>query len=495
MTERSGRRSPRPVTQVDDTWIAGASAFELADAIRTGATTSRRVVEFHIGILREREAFGAVARDRFDEALAEADAADAASPGTATDRPLHGVPCTIKESIPVTGMPHTAGLSSRAGIIADTDAIAVQRLRRAGAIVVGVTNTAELCLGIESTNSVYGRTSNPYDLRRVSGGSSGGEGSAIGGGGIPCGGGGDTGGSIRIPSFYCGVFGHKPSPGLVPANESIPSLSGEEEVDLLETLGPMARRASDLMPLLRILADDDGTRIGTTESVNLEGLRVVIPTKSSYLRPMDRSVRDARDAAGAALADRGADVVWQPMPAMRRVIASYLMELRKHAGTSVMSLFDSFGEPDSRHLTPAVLRANSLQLQLAMIGDRLPELLPGPARNLLDKFAADLADEVDGAIGDGVMLHPPLPQPAPLHHGTLARPWLFGGAAIFNMLGLAVTEVPLGFSRRGLPVGVQVAARPGNDNVTIAVALELEKQFGGWVAPQDVTAGSVATTT
>ncbi|WP_082501617.1 amidase [Williamsia sp. Leaf354] len=492
MTHPRARRPDAPTT-VDDDWIGTASAFELAEAIADGRTTSRRVVQFHIDTLRSRAEFGAIARDRFDAALAEADAVDSAGTKADPDRPLLGVPCTIKESIPVTGMPHTAGLSSRAGIIADVDAIAVQRLRRAGAIVVGVTNTAELCLGIESTNSVYGRTSNPYDVRRVSGGSSGGEGSAIGGGGIPFGVGGDTGGSIRIPSFYCGVFGHKPSPGLVPANESIPSLSGEEEVDLLETLGPMSRRASDLMPLLRILADDaDGRRCGSIDAVDLEGLRVVIPTKSSYLRPMDRSVRDARDAAGEALAERGADVVWQPMPAMRRVIASYLMELRRHAGTSVMNLFDSFGETPQRHLTPAVLRANSLQLQLAMIGDRLPELLPPPARKLLDKFARDLADEVAAAIGDGVMLHPPLPQPAPFHHGTLARPWLFGGAAIFNMLGMAVTEVPLGFSPRNLPVGVQVASQPGNDNVTIAVALELEKAFGGWVPPHAVSARSAA---
>ncbi|MEH3155891.1 MAG: amidase family protein [Gordonia paraffinivorans] len=321
------------------------------------------------------------------------------------------------------------------------------------------------------------------------GGSSGGEGAAIGSGGSPFGLGGDTGGSIRIPSFYCGVFGHKPSPGLVPANESVPSLAGDDGLDTMETLGPMARRAEDLMPLLQILAADDGTRCGDVDSVDLDGLTVVVPTRSSYVRPMNRAVRDARDAAGQSLADAGADVRWQPMTAMRRVIASYLMELRRHAGMPVMSLFDSLSETPGRHLTPAVLRADSLQLRLAMIGDRIPELLPKPGRDLLDRYARDLKDEVFGAIGDGVMLHPPLPAPAPLHHGTLARPWLFGGAAMFNMLGMAVTEVPLGFDRRGLPVGVQVAARPGNDHVTIAVARHLESVFGGWVAPEDVTRG------
>ncbi|GAA2057146.1 amidase [Williamsia deligens] len=471
-----------------DVWLRDASAAELAEAIHSGQVTSRRVVEFHIGRLRSRSSLTSVVADRYDAALDEADAVDARiASGEAPGGPLAGVPCTVKESIPVTGMPHTAGMASRRGIVSPTDAVAVQRIRAAGAIVLGVTNTAELCLGIESTNSVHGRTNNPYDERRVSGGSSGGEGAAIGSGGSPIGIGGDTGGSIRIPSFYCGVFGHKPSPGLVPANESVPSLAGDADLDTMETLGPMARRAGDLMPLLRILADDDGTRCGEVGSVDLDGLTVVVPTKSSFVRPMNRAVRDARDAAGRALAEAGADVTWQPMPGMRRVIASYLMELRRHAGMPVMSLFDSLSEKPGRHLTPAVLRADSLQLRLAMIGDRIPELLPKPGRDLLDRYARELADEVFTAVGDGVMLHPPLPAPAPLHHGTLARPWLFGGAAMFNMLGMAVTEVPLGFDPRGLPVGVQVAAAPGNDHVAIAVAEHLESVFGGWVAPEDVT--------
>ena len=478
------------MTAVSDVWIRDASALELAAAIRAGDVTSRQVVQFHVDRLRDRAELTAVVADRYDAALDEADAVDARiAAGESPGGPLAGVPCTVKESIPVVGMPHTAGMASRRGIVAQTDAIAVQRIRAAGAVVLGVTNTAELCLGIESTNGVHGRTSNPYDERRVSGGSSGGEGAAIGSGGSPVGIGGDTGGSIRIPSFYCGVFGHKPSPGLVPANESVPSLAGDADVDTLETLGPMARRAEDLMPLLRILADDDGTRCRDVGSVDLAGLTVVVPTKSSFVRPMNRAVRDARNAAGQALADAGSDVTWQAMPAMRRVIASYLMELRRHAGMPVMSLFDSLAETPGRHRTPAVLRADSLQLRLAMIGDRIPELLPKPGRDLLDRFARDLEDEVFTAVGDGVMLHPPLPAPAPLHHGTLARPWLFGGAAMFNMLGMAVTEVPLGFDHRGLPVGVQVAARPGNDHVTIAVAQHLESVFGGWVAPEDVTRG------
>lgn len=475
--------SSENVVRVTDSWIGAASGIELAEAIRSGRTTSRRVVALHIATLLRRAGDGAIARDRFAAALDEAGHVDAGPPTTAADRPLAGVPCTIKESIPVAGMPHTAGLASRAGVVAESDALVVQRLRNAGAIIVGVTNTSEMCLGIESTNSVYGRTSNPYDRHRVSGGSSGGEGAAIVGGGSPFGVGGDTGGSIRIPSFFCGVFGHKPSPGLVPAHEQIPSVSRTGESSRLETLGPMTRRASDLMPLLRILADDDGSRCKSTESVDLNGLRVVIPTGSTYLRPMDRSLRDARDAAGMALAELGADVQWQPMPAMRRLMSSYLAELRRHAPSPVTTMFDSFDVSGAAHRTPALLRASSLQLRLAMVGDHLLGSAPKMVGRRLDSIASDLADEVAEVVGEGVMMHPPLPRPAPLHNATLGRPWLFGGAALFNLLGMTATEVPLGLNKRGLPVGVQVAAAAGNDHVTIAVATALESHFGGWVSP------------
>ncbi|MEH3155892.1 MAG: amidase family protein [Gordonia paraffinivorans] len=159
------------MTAVSDAWIRDASATELAEAIRGGEVTSRSVVQFHVDRLRARRQLTSVVADRYDEALDEADAVDARiAAGESAGGPLAGVPCTVKESIPVVGMPHTAGLASRRGIVTHDDALAVSRLRDAGAIVLGVTNTAELCLGIESTNSVHGRTRNPYDERRVSGG-------------------------------------------------------------------------------------------------------------------------------------------------------------------------------------------------------------------------------------------------------------------------------------------------------------------------------------
>src|SRR6202011_2168840 len=170
--------------------------------------------------------------------------------------PLLGVPFTVKESIAVRGMPNSAGLVARQGLASEDNAPAVQRLLDAGAIALGVTNTSELTLWIESNNRVYGQTSNPYDGTRTAGGSSGGEGAAVGSGGSPFGIASDIAGSIRIPAFFCGVFGHKPSAGLVPNSGLYPPAPGESG-RMLGT-GPLARRAEDLMPLLRIIAGPDG---------------------------------------------------------------------------------------------------------------------------------------------------------------------------------------------------------------------------------------------
>ena len=126
--------------------------------------------------------------------------------------PLLGVPFTVKESIALEGMPNTAGVVARREYRASRTATAVKRLVDAGAIPLGVTNTSELTLWIESENRLYGRTNNPYDWSRTAGGSSGGEGAAVGSGGSAFGIGGDIGGSIRIPALFCGVFGHKPRP-------------------------------------------------------------------------------------------------------------------------------------------------------------------------------------------------------------------------------------------------------------------------------------------
>lgn len=259
------------------------SAVQLAQRIRAREVRARAVLDAHIERIEYvNPKLNALVKARFEQARAEADAADARieREDAAQLPPLLGVPCTIKECLAFEGMPHTAGLISRKGVVAQADAPVVARVRAAGAIPMGVSNLSELCIWMESFNRVYGRTNNPYDLKRTVGGSSGGEGALVGSGASPFGVGSDFGGSIRMPAFFNGIFGHKPSGGLVPPLGQYPLPRGVGLRYL--SVGPLTRHAEDSMPLLRILAgpcsEEDGCVPMTLEDprrVQLRGLQVV----------------------------------------------------------------------------------------------------------------------------------------------------------------------------------------------------------------------------
>src|SRR5215210_5172479 len=327
------------------------SASDLAAAIRAGELSAREVVEAHAWRLHRRQPrTNALACDRFADALAEADAADARIAAAGVEEalpPFLGVPCTIKESIALLGMPNCAGVVALHERRAGTTAPAAQRLMDAGFIPLGVTNTSELTMWIESDNRVYGRTRNAYDPRRIAGGSSGGEGAAVGSGGSPVGLGSDIGGSIRLPAFFNGVFGHKPSPGCVPTTGQFPSTSGEAAFML--TLGPLARHAEDLMAVTRVVSGPDGQdercverELGDPEAVDLADVRVLVADDASLL-PARRELREARDAAAQALQDAGARCERISLKQLRRALELYLAALGDGAGVSLADLLVEAG--------------------------------------------------------------------------------------------------------------------------------------------------------
>jgi fatty acid amide hydrolase 2 len=474
------------------------SARELAEAIRSGRLSAREVVEAHAWRLhRCQPRTNALARDRFAAALEEADAADARI-AAAGDRaglpPFLGVPCTIKESIGLRGMPNSAGVVALRDRRAERTAPAAQRLIDAGFIPLGVTNTSELTMWIESENRVYGRTRNAYDPRRTAGGSSGGEGAAVGSGGSPVGLGSDIGGSIRLPAFFNGVFGHKPSPGLVPNTGQFPTTSGEAAFML--TLGPLARRAEDLMPVTRIIAGPDGEdercverELGDPEAVDLRALRVLLADDASLV-PARRELRDARDAAAQALETAGARCERVSLKQLRRALELYLAALGDGAGVSLNDLLSEAGA-EPRGPRPWIDAArgrgdHTTPILITLALERLNRFMPAARTRRALAAAESLRDEVAEILRpDAVLLHQPHPRVAPRHGGTVGRAWVITPAAVFNLLGLPVTQVPLGLNARGLPLGVQVAAADGNDHLTIAAALELERRFGGWVSPAE----------
>jgi fatty acid amide hydrolase 2 len=444
------------------------SGIRLAALIRERRVTSREVVEAHIArIEAANPRINAVVRDRFDRARAEADRADREP----SPRPFHGVPCTIKECFALEGMPNSSGLWSRRDVVSTRDAPAVARLRAAGAIPLGVTNVPELCMWLETDNRVYGRTKNPYDRRRIAGGSSGGEGAIVAAGGSPFGLGSDIAGSIRLPAFFCGVFGHKPTPGLVPNDGQFP-LAANEGLRYLCT-GPIARRAEDLWPLLKVLAGD---LHGDPAQVSLHGLPVLDVEGNGIALPT-RDLRDAQRLAARRLESLGASVRPTVVPGFERSFEVFSSMLSATGATPYAELAGIRAIPEllrwlegrSRHTLPAIWLAGI-------------EEIVKRRRSLVAEGRA-LRERVVGMLGDGVMLLPVYPEPAPLHGRPLLAPRKAAYTAIVNVLELPATAVPLGLNADGLPLGLQVVAGPGRDHVSIAVALELERAFGGWRPP------------
>ena len=457
--------------------VLHASATELAAAIRAGELTSREVVDAHIARL---EGFAprthAVAVPLFDRAREQADAADA---HTGERPPLHGVPCTIKESFACEGLPNAAGLVARRDHRAPADAPTVARLRAAGAIPLGLTNTSELCMWIESENHLYGRTSSAYSSRRTAGGSSGGEGAAVGSGGSPFGLGSDIGGSVRLPAFFNGVFGHKGSPGLITNEGQFPTAEGDA-LKLL-TPGPLCRRAEDLMPLLRILADD-ASRLRDPDTVEIEGLDVLVVEGDGVL-PVTRRVAGGLQRAAGALQALGARVRTERVKSLRTAFNVYLAELSAANTATFGALLADGGEPvrlrDALRRGAPHTRMTKIILATEGLQHRVPEGQTARMRAAGRKLARELTER----IGDGVLLYPPHPWVAPRHGWTLPLPMAVAYTALFNLVPSAVTQVPVGLDDRNLPLGVQVVAAPGADHVTIAVAGALERALGGWVDP------------
>jgi fatty acid amide hydrolase 2 len=477
-------------TRAESGSITSRSALSLARAIRAGELSASEVVEAHIEChQRLAPRINALAADRFDLARREATLADellrSAGPAEVLP-PLLGVPFTVKESIALTGMPQSAGLVARKDCLATRNAPALQRLLDAGAIPLGVTNTSELTLWIESSNRLYGRTNNPYDPTRTAGGSSGGEGAAVGSGASPFGLASDIAGSIRVPGLFCGVFGHKPSSGLVPNTGTYPGTPGP--AGRMLGVGPLTRHAEDLIGVLSIIADAGGRapdgRLGDPAGVSLQGLRVVILQESSLL-PISRELHDARERAAGALAAAGAQLHRVALRSWRYAWLPFVATLQAEAEQTTLSLLAAAGakRPTWRSLL-APGGPHTLPTRMTLAPELLPQGSQPPGRKRLLAAARELVGELTETIGDGVLLHPAHPRVAPRHGRTLGRPWLLNSCAVFNLAGVPVTEVPLGLSAAtGLPLGTQVAAGMNRDHVSIAVAIELERAFGGWVPP------------
>jgi amidase len=453
-----------------------ASVTSLAQAIRTREVSAQEVVDAYLARIEAvNPQLNALVQLTADAARDEARAADAALARGQIMGPLHGVPMTIKDSLDTAGVISTGGTTGRRAYVPAQDATVVARLRAAGAILLGKTNTPELTLSVETDNLVYGRTNNPYDVTRTPGGSSGGAATIVAAGGSPLDLGSDTGGSIRQPAHFCGVAGIKPTSGRTPRTGHIISFD-VGALDSLTEIGPIARFVEDLILTLPIITGVDWRDpgvvpmpLGDPRAVDLKGLRAAFYTDNGVVSPTPETVETVR-AAVDVLSDAGASVT-EDQPAEVTGAVGLWMELATaDGGAWVRSLLHAAGTTEIH----PVIKTRFLDrepVSSAAFGALFQRW--GRMRGAMTSFMESY----------DVVICPVNAFPATSHETVFDRAIGWSYTRIYNLTGWPVVVVRGGTSPEGLPIGVQVVARPWREDVALAVAGHIETVLGGWQRP------------
>jgi amidase len=463
--------------------ITSKSAGELAGVIRSRQLSSRAIVEAHLEqIAKVNPKLNAIVQLTADSARKEADEADAALARGEIRGPLHGVPVTIKDTLETNGVICTGGTKGRANFVPKADATAVARLRAAGGIILGKTNVPELAGAIETDNLVYGRTNNPYDLTRTPGGSSGGESAIVAACGSPLGLGTDAGGSIRIPAHFCGLAAIKPTSGRVPRTGQFPMPMGARNAVFHVSL--IARKVDDLALALPIIAGPDfrdhsivGMPLLDSKAVTLSGLKLAYFEDDGAATPTKEISAAVRDSAKAFM-DAGLRVEENRPPDAAKAATVYFDMSRGDGGAGTRAFLKSIGSDPISPLFEKAL-TNSVAPAMASTTEALAAFVRWDAfRNSMLRFMENY-----DAVLSAVAPYPALP------HGTSFDEQNrrgFGYAQMYNLTGWPTATVRVGTSPEGLPLGVQVAARPWREDVALALVRHLEQTFGGWKKPTAV---------
>jgi len=460
--------------------LTSLSAAEMAAGVRRGETKTTALIEAHLERIENvNPKLNAFVHVDADEARRQAQAAEVALESGKELGPLHGVPLTIKSSIDVKGWPCTCGSRLRADYAAETDAPLVSRLRRAGAILLGNTNTPEFLMAYETDNRIAGRTNNPWDLNRTPGGSSGGEAAAIAARCSAGGVGSDGGGSIRVPAHFSGICGLKPTPGRIPATGHFPGSAGP--FALLGVVGPMARTVGDVKLLFEVMAGpDDGDPMAAPVPVRnprreeVRCLRVGFFEEGGRI-PVTKETRAVVRNAAAALRDAGHGVE-EFVPSELEKVRSIWWNLFGRAGQVALG---PMCEGKVSELSPILC-------EFIGIVSAEPRLTTEEfMRTLLERDAVR-ARFLHQMQKYPILLCPVCAVPA-FGHGE--REWKINGHTVgyldamsycqwFNALGNPAVVVPVGHSPEGLPIGVQIVGRPFEEELVLAVAQEIESRCG-----------------
>jgi Asp-tRNA(Asn)/Glu-tRNA(Gln) amidotransferase A subunit family amidase len=403
-------------------------------------------------------------------------------------RPLEGLPITIKECISTEGVRSTDGMKILENNVPDRDAPTVARYRQAGGVIIGKTNIPEMAMDYDCENPVFGATSNPWNVNRVPGGSSGGEAAALAAGFCALGLGSDYAGSIRVPSHFSGVVGLKPTWGTIPGVGHLfgpfdPFVPGPPPLVSMATIGPMARYVDDLTLAYNILRGPDAASPYTVpsneakpESLNPKKIRCALFTDGGGA-PVSNEIRDAVKRAGKALQTAGIEVE-EATPPIQRAAELWWLFATADGGQSLneamadrahlsrprlrQSLFQPQPVKSAAELFAISIQRDMFRIELAQFMERYPVILGAPFCVTAFKHGA-MEVEIDGSK-------------CPLFEANWPALWV-------NCAALPAAVVPVGLDKDGLPIGVQVVGRAFGEETVLAIAKALEQELGGFGRP------------
>ena len=451
--------------------LTSHSATTLARLISAHSVSPVEVMEAHLSAIdRFNPKLNAIVTIAVDVMERAREAEAAAARGDVLG-PLHGLPVTIKDTIETAGLRTTSGSRRREHFIPEEDAPAVRRLKEAGAIVLGKTNTAELAMDYTAENPVFGRTNHPHDASLTPGGSSGGEAAAIASCISPGGLGTDMAGSIRIPAHFCGIVGLKPTVGQVPDGGQFPRNNGP--YSLGSAIGPMARHVEDLILLFNVLAGNSTPQLETRQ---LAGQQVAWYTDDA-VTPVTSETRLAVKSAARALSEAGLLVGERRPPGVER---GHDLWLKLFSRASVVQLREVYENHED-------LGGDFVRWRLAKAVNEQPVGLDEYIRWWMerDRLRAELVEWMK----DTPLLIAPVGATASYPHGThkltvgektFSTFRAFSYSQTFNVFDLPSASIRAGRSAEGLPIGIQIVGRPFAEHTVLAAAAIVERALGGW---------------
>jgi amidase len=450
--------------------VLGLSGLAQARLIREGAISAAELLEAHFERIEcVNPALNAVVEVLRDTAQREAELADRRHREGRTRSAFDGVPFSVKDSIAVAGTVCTAGtMGMRDAPKSAEDATLVARLRAAGAIPIARTNLPDLLFAFESDNLLRGRTNNPFDLSKTCGGSSGGEAALLTACGSPFGLGSDAAGSVRVPAHFCGIASIKPTSGRLPRTGHVPPSGGW--IETLWQIGPMARRVEDLCELMPILMGPDG-RDHTVVSMpyhvapaEMRGMRIACFTDNGIATP-GRETAEVVCRAARALCEQGAIVEERRPPGVEQSYELEMKLLGPDGGDGLRDYLRGIGSRETHPLLDGWLaKLEPYRTSVGGFAGYWAEL---------DRFRAGMMAFLNDY---DAILSPVSANPA-LDHGSSIEEENFRGFSYtmtYNLTGWPAAVVRYGMSSAGLPIGIQIAARPWREDVALAIARRLE---------------------